>query len=123
MAHQRCIAYEGEANYMAYVASTYHEEAVFQYSGIMLGLIKTMNALYREDVILYNQLRSTYSDGLNRDLKDYSTFYDAYEGKVNEQATKVNDTYLKSNGQSQGVRSYDDMVELLLEQFMQKGKI
>ncbi len=123
MAHQRCVAYEGEANYVAYVASSYHEEAVFQYSGTMLALIKTMNALYRSDLTLYKELRSRYSEGLHRDLQDYGKFYEAYEGKINENATKVNDTYLKSNGQSQGVRSYDDMVELLLEQFMQSGKI
>nr|MBP9920939.1 DUF3810 family protein [Proteiniclasticum sp.] len=42
---------------------------------------------------------------------------------VQEQATKVNDNYLKSNGQVSGVRSYGEMVNLLLEQFMQKGNL
>lgn len=123
MAHQRGVAYEGEANYVAYVASLYHEDPLFKYSGTMLGLIKTMNALYGEDIEKYKELRSQYSEGLNRDLRAYSEFYKQYEGPVNEQATKVNDTYLKSNGQTQGVKSYNEMVDLLLEQFIQKGKL
>ncbi|NLB20941.1 MAG: DUF3810 domain-containing protein [Clostridium sp.] len=123
MAHQRGVAYEGEANYVSYVASLYHEDPVFKYSGTMLGLIKTMNAMYGEDIERYRELRSRYSEGLNRDLKAYGEFYKQYEGPVNEQATKVNDTYLKSNGQAQGVKSYNEMVDLLLEQFIQKGKL
>ena len=123
MAHQRGVAYEGEANYVSYVACLYHDDPVFKYSGTMLALIKTMNALYGEDIEKYRDLRSQFNEGLNRDLKAYSEFYKQYEGPVNEQATKVNDTYLKSNGQAQGVKSYNEMVDLLLEQFIQKGEL
>ncbi len=123
MAHQRGIAYEDEANYMAFLVSSYHEYEPIQYSGTMLALINSMNALYREDKESYRELYDTYSDGVKRDLRAYSQFYDAYEGEVNEKATKVNDTYLKSNGQTSGVKSYGEMVNLLLEQFVQRGEI
>lgn len=123
MAHQRGVAYEDEANFMAYVTSQYHKAESIRYSGTMLALISSMNALYRVDREAYRILYDTYSDGVKRDLKAYSEFYKPYEGKVQEQATKVNDTYLKSNGQVSGVRSYGEMVNLLLEQFMQKGTV
>lgn len=123
MAHQRGIAYEDEANYMAFLVSSYHSYEPIQYSGTMLALLNSMNALYREDRESYRALYETYSEGVKRDLRAYSVFYDAYEGEVNDRATKVNDTYLKSNGQSSGVKSYGEMVNLLLEQFMQKGEI
>ena len=123
MAHQRGIAYEDEANYMAFLVSSYHEYEPIQYSGTMLALINSMNALYKENKDSYRALYDTYSEGVKRDLKAYSVFYDAYEGEVNERATKVNDTYLKSNGQVSGVKSYGDMVNLLLEHFVQKGEI
>ncbi len=123
MAHQRGIAYEDEANYMAFLVSSYHEYEPIQYSGTMLALINSMNALYRENKESYRALYDTYSEGVKRDLKAYSVFYDAYEGEVNERATKVNDSYLKSNGQVSGVKSYGDMVNLLLEHFVQKGEI
>ncbi|SFN52431.1 DUF3810 domain-containing protein [Proteiniclasticum ruminis] len=123
MAHQRGVAYEDEANYMAYVTSLYSEEEEIRYSGTMLALISSMNALYRVDKEAYRTLYDTYSEGVKRDLSAYSAFYKPYEGKVQEQATKVNDNYLKSNGQVSGVRSYGEMVNLLLEQFVQKGRI
>jgi len=123
MAHQRGVAYEDEANYMAYLSSLYHENETMRYSGTMLALISSMNALYREDRESYLRLYETYSDAVKRDLSAYNAFYKAYEGEVNDRATKVNDTYLKSNGQTSGVKSYGEMVNLLLEQYVQKGGV
>lgn len=123
MAHQRGIAYENEANYLAFAVSRYHENPSIRYSGTILALISSMNALYRDNRDSYRVLYDTYSEGIKRDLAAYNVFYKAYEGEVHEQATKVNDNYLKSNGQVQGVKSYGEMVDLLLEQFVQKGEI
>ena len=41
-------------------------------------------------------------------------FWDKYEGKVAETATKINDTYLKLNEQEEGVKSYGRVVDLML---------
>lgn len=123
MAHQRGVAYEDEANYLAYVTSQYSEVESIRYSGTMLALISSMNALYRTDKEAYRALYTTYSEEVQRDLMGYNVFYKPYEGKVQEQATKVNDNYLKSNGQVSGVRSYGEMVNLLLEHFVQKGEL
>ncbi|WP_312649440.1 DUF3810 domain-containing protein [Proteiniclasticum sp.] len=122
MAHQRGIAYENEANYLAYAVSSYHENPSIRYSGTILALISSMNALYRDSRESYRMLYDTYSEGVKRDLAAYNVFYKAYEGEVHEKATKVNDNYLKSNGQTQGVKSYGEMVDLLLEQFIQKNE-
>ena len=123
MAHQRGVAYEDEANYMAFLASLYHSDVNYRYSGTVLALINSMNALYAEDKDLFKELYGTYSEGLKRDLQAYDEFYKPYEGEVEKAATKVNDTYLKGNGQVSGVKSYGEMVDLLLEQFIQKGTI
>lgn len=123
MAHQRGVAFEDEANYMAYLTSAYHSDADFRYSGTILALMNGMNALYKENKDLHAKLYETYSAGVKRDLAAYNEFYKPYEGEVEKAATKVNDTYLKGNGQVSGVKSYGEMVDLLLEQFMQKGSI
>lgn len=123
MAHQRGVAYEDEANYMAFLASGYHSDVNYRYSGTVLALINAMNALSKEDKDLYRELYGSYSEGLKRDLTAYNEFYKPYEGEVEKAATKVNDTYLKSNGQVSGVKSYGEMVDLLLEQFIQTGSI
>ena len=123
MAHQRGIAFEDEANYMAYLTSSYHSDADVRYSGTILALMNGMNALYKENKDLHVKLYATYSEGVKRDLAAYNEFYKPYEGEAEKAATKLNDTYLKGNGQISGVKSYGEMVDLLLEQFMQKGSI
>ena len=41
-----------------------------------------------------------------------------YDGAVAEVSNKVNDTYLKANGQEDGVESYDRMVDLIVGYWM-----
>lgn len=123
MAHQRGIAYEDEANYLAYRVAANHPDADFRYSGALLGLVNAMNALRSMDPDLFEELASGYSDGVTRDLVSYNDFWKDYEGKVEETTTRINDGYLKGNGQVEGVRSYGMMVDLLLEQYYQKGTL
>ena len=73
-----------------------------------------MNALSKEDYEMAKQVQALYSENLRKDLEDYSRFWDKYEGRTSEVAEKVNDTYLKSNRQVDGVKSYGRMVDLLL---------
>ena len=114
MAHQRGIAPEDEANFVAYLISINHPDYDFQYSATVLALIHSMNALTKEDNALAQQAKKLYSEGLRRDLRNDSEFWKQYEGKTSEIAEKVNDTYLKSNRQEDGVKSYGKMVDLLL---------
>jgi len=114
MAHQRGIAPEDEANFVAYVTALAHPDKDFNYSGTVLALIHSMNALYAQDPELATTLRKTYSEGLNRDMAYYAQFWKAYEGQTNAVADQVNDTYLKASGETDGVKSYGRMVDLLL---------
>jgi hypothetical protein len=118
MAHQRGFAREDEANYLAYRAGIAHPDADFQYSGLLLAAIHAMNALYDNDRALYRQLYALYSDGVKRDLKAQTDFWRQYEGPVERASTRINDTYLKSQGQKAGVASYGRMVDLLLAELV-----
>lgn len=121
MAHQRGIAPEDEANFLAFVVGRLHPDIDFQYSSTVLALIHAMNALHAQDPELAMALRATYSEAINRDLVAYGQFWKAYEGKTNEVADRVNDTYLKSNRQEDGIRSYGKMVDLLLGYYANGG--
>ena len=48
------------------------------------------------------------------DLGENNRFWDQFEGTVAEVSTKVNDTYLKAHSQTDGVKSYGRMVDLML---------
>lgn len=123
MAHQRGFAREDEANYIAYLTSSLHPDADFQYSGTLLALIHSMNALYNHDQEKFKELYKKYSMGVMRDLADINDFWERYEGPVEEFSSDINDAYLKANRQQDGIQSYGRMVDLLIAEYrMKKSK-
>ncbi|MDP4090016.1 MAG: DUF3810 domain-containing protein [Bacillota bacterium] len=120
MAHQRGFAREDEANYIAYVTCTAHPDPDFQYSGVMLAVIHSMNALADVNIDDCRELVKKYSEGVRADLKDDNAFWARYEGQIEKISDNVNNAYLKSNGQKDGVQSYGRMVDLLLADYRNK---
>jgi len=114
MAHQRGFAREDEANYIAYLACMAHPDPDFKYSGSVMALQYSMNALYSVAPDRYFELAKTYGEGYLRDLKHEQEYWKQFQGLTRQVANKVNDTYLKMNGETDGVRSYGRMVDLLL---------
>ncbi|WP_296644622.1 DUF3810 domain-containing protein [Romboutsia sp. 13368] len=114
MAHQRGYASEDEANFIAYLASINHPDIDFKYSGYILALNHTANALYKADYKNYVKCSKNISEGVLNDLRYNNEFWDKYEGKIDEISNNINNTYLKANGVSEGVKSYGKMVDLLL---------
>ena len=113
MAHQLGFAREDEANFIAYLACTYSQDASTQYSGIMLALINCANRLYREDPDLYYELYSSFSEQIQRDINAYNKYWLSFEGPLEDTMGQVNDSYLKFNQQGDS-RSYNEMVTLLM---------
>lgn len=122
MAHQRGFAREDEANFIAFLVSTMHPDKDFQYSGYILALSHTGSALYKEDPELYKTLSLKKSEKVKKDTIYRIEFWDKYSGKIEKASSKVNDTYLKSNGISDGEKSYGRMVDLLLNYYMDYTK-
>lgn len=122
MAHQRGFAREDEANYIAYLACKLHPDIDFQYSGYLLALIHSMNALYSSDRDAYYELNSRYSSELKRDLVTISEYWKRFDGPIEKASNKVNNAYLKSNNQKDGVKSYGRMVDLLIAEYRLKQK-
>ena len=59
-----------------------------------------------------------YSEGVVKDFRDNSAYWSQFEDTiVSTVSNKVNDTYLKANNQTDGVRSYDRMLDLLLARY------
>lgn len=121
MAHQRGFAREDEANYIAYLTCSKHPDADFQYSGELLALIYSMNALYDADKEKFTQIHEKYSPGIIRDLAADRKFWQSFKGPVGNISSTLNDAYLKTNKQKDGVKSYGRMVDLLIAQYRKSG--
>jgi len=114
-AHSLGIAREDEANFVAYLACMASNDPAVMYSGIMLALVHAGNELHDERPDAFKRLyKSAYSEDMRRDIEHYNAYWSAYKGPIEETITKVNDEYLKYNHQESGVKSYGEMVDLLL---------
>lgn len=113
LAHLKGVAREEEANFIAYLASRYSQEPAFRYSGTMLALINTTNRLSKVDRTAFNRVNALYNEGMRLDLTAHNKYWKDLEGELRQKAEAVNDQYLKSNGQSGGIETYEDMVSYL----------
>lgn len=123
LAHLRGFMREDEANFIGYLACRYSDNLEFQYSGVMLALVHSMNSLYGADPELYFTLAQQYSQGVAADLLYNNQYWRRYEGAVAEVSNIINDSYLKANFQNDGVRSYGRMVDLLLADYRKRHEL
>lgn len=115
-AHLKGFAREQEANFVAYLAGICSPDPYFQYSAHMEAYIYLSNALYEADVEALKKLAPMLDKRAVGDFEYYNGYVSAHESKASEISGKVNDTYLKSQGQ-QGVVTYDMFVTLLIEKY------
>ena len=105
---------EDEANFIGYLACIGSDAEAFQYSGYLTGWVYAGNALAKADFEGYCRLYEQLDPQAIEDLGENNRFWDQFEGTVSEVSTKVNDTYLKAHSQTDGVKSYGRMVDLML---------
>ena len=114
LSHLRGFMQEEEANFIAFLACIGTGKQDFEYSGYLTGWVYCMNALRRTAAEEWQEVREELDEAAEADLRENSRFWDSYDGAVAEVSDKVNDTYLKANGQSEGVKSYGRMVDLII---------
>ena len=120
LAHQVGFAREDEASFIGYLACRAHPDADFRYGGAFDALTQAMGALARADREAYLELLQELPDGIVRDWQAQSAFWRKYETPVRDVGRRVNDAYLKSQGQAEGIRTYGMMVDLLIADHRRK---
>lgn len=113
-AHFKGFAREDEANFTAWYVTYRSPDADDAYSGTVLALLYAMNSLYSTDRDAHAALYQNLHPGILRDWQDDSAYWQPFQTDFAEQSNKVYNNYLKSNGVSDGSRSYGRMVDLLL---------
>lgn len=114
-AHQRGFMQENEANFIAFLAGKNSDDALTKYSAYMTAIAYALNSLYSADYDLFVEAYYCFSDLQLEDRLEKSEYWDEFKDQVvSDTFETVNDTYLKNNGQEQGVISYGEVTELLL---------
>lgn len=120
LSHLKGFMREDEANFIGYMACIGSDSARFRYSGYLMGWVYAGNALAKADVDAYISLHRRLPQEAVADLMYNNDFWASYDGQVAEASSKMNDTYLKMQDQTDGVQSYGRMVDLMLAYYRER---
>ena len=143
-AHQLGIFAEDEANFVGILACVTSDNIVFEYAGYMSGLSYLLNALAWSGPIFASgppvewfEIMDGLSENVHRDRHENAEFWatrtTANTGieivdkvlttvaeTANEAVNTVYDSFLRSQNQELGLRSYGACVDLLVQYFINK---
>ena len=118
LSHQRGIAREDEANFMAFLVCMKSEDAYVRYSGALNLYEYVASALYSASPELYFKANATLSPSVRGEMSAYSAFFDQFRDSVaGEVSEAVNNATLVLHG-TEGVKSYGMVVELAVAYYL-----
>ena len=113
LAHQRGIAREDEANFVAFIVCISSPDIYIQYSAYLNMYEYLASALSRANSQYYSLIYGQLPGNVKLELRAYSKFFDKYRENVAEKVSgTVNDNFIKSNGVKEGSQSYGMVVDL-----------
>lgn len=114
IAHQLGFAQELECNFIAFVNLINNEDLYFKYNGYTFALRQCLNELYKYDKPSYNSLLKLINTGILKDFKNNSEFWKKYSNPIESITKSGYDKFLKFNNISQGIKSYNQSVSLII---------
>ena len=113
LAHQRGIARENEASFVAFLACMASDDAYIRYAGYLNLYEYVTGALYAVDREAYFALLKALHPAVLGELRAYDAFFEDFaDAPAADISDAVNDTFLKLNGNEAGTASYGLVVEL-----------
>ena len=121
LAHQRGIAREDEANFIAFLVCMESDDPYIRYSATLSLYEYVVSALYSANYDLYKENYLKQPQTIIEERIAYSKFFDKYrENTVADISEATNNAYLQSQGAPQGTRSYGMVVDLAVAYY--RGK-
>ena len=113
LAHQRGIARENEANFVAFLVTSRSDDAYVRYSAYLNLFEYVASALIGADAEAGQAVLDLLCDQVKGELRAYAAFFETYRDSAAADISEaVNDTFLKANGNEAGTASYGLVVEL-----------
>ncbi len=123
LAHQRGVAREDEANFVAFLVCLSSDDPYIRYSGLLNVYEYVASALYSADKTLYREAFATLSENAVREERAFSAFFERYRENVAATVSeKTNNAYLQSQGTREGTRSYNMVVDLTVAYYCTQAK-
>lgn len=117
MAHQLGVASESEANFIAFYTCINNLDPFIRFTGYVFALNYCYGELIKINPTKANKAIKSLSFGIKENFRELSQFWKLYRNPIEPILKKGFDSYLKLNGQTQGIKSYDEMTGLVIAYF------
>lgn len=119
LAHQRGIARENEASFVAFLACIASDDPYIRYAGYLNLYEYVTGALYYADKEAHFELLKALHPAVLGELRAYDAFFAEFaDAPMASVSDTVNDTFLKLNGNKAGTASYGLVVELAVAYYI-----
>lgn len=122
LAHQRGVAKEQEANFVAVLACLDYGDPEYVYSAALLAYTHLGNALYSADRVAWEQVYGSLDESVLRDFAANRAYWKQYETPVQKASNTVYESFLQSYDQNLGLKSYGACVDLLVNYYYEAGQ-
>jgi hypothetical protein len=123
LSHQMGYAFEDEANFAGYLAGIGSNDRLLRYSAYNLAVAEFMTDLYFRDSLANKKLKPLISPAVHNDYKLERAYWRSYESQINAISGIFYDHFLKANNQPQGLKTYNNMVLLVMAMYRGKGEV
>ena len=121
LSHQRGIARENEANFVAFLVTSRATDPYIRYSAYLNLYEYVANALWYADSEGFKEVQKTLSPAVIGELRAYAAFFEQFrESVAADISDAVNDTYLKVHGNAAGSASYGLVVDLAVAYYREQ---
>lgn len=124
VAHQLGFAAEDDANFIGYLVASTSPDAHFRYAADFEMFLYGINVLSFRDPdtadSLWNHL---ITPGVREDYDSDFAFYERFRTSIRPVLNDFYDQYLKANEQTRGIRSYNDVIAILINYIRIKGRL
>lgn len=114
VAHQLGFAAENEANFIGFLTAINNDDLYFKYSGYYMALRYALNDLYRHDKEKYKTTIKRLNKGVIINMKETQEHWAQYQNPLEPLFKNIFNQFLKVNKQTEGIKSYNLMVGLLI---------
>ncbi len=117
LAHQRGVAKEQEANFVAVLACLRNDDPDFTYSAALLAYTYLGHALAEADREAWQEIYAGLSESVLRDFEADRVYWDRFRTPVRTVSNTVYENFMYSYDQTLGLRSYGACVDLLVNYY------
>ena len=120
IAHQYGISFENEANFFGLKNTLNSNDKVINYSGELVALQYLLYDLRLKDKNSGFKLVDKLNGGVIKNLQEKRSYNEKFKNPFEPYIKKIYDLFLKSNNQNEGIKSYNLVVNLLIQDYQSK---